>query len=355
MKILVVSGFLGSGKTTFIKELIRRTGEKPVILENEYGENDLDSRELAGTGPAPLEVLEFMEGCVCCTQKDSFANTILSISASLDPEYLVVEPTGIGKLSNILANIDRVSWEQIQVLRSIVVLAPRSLAANLRDFPDICKDQISNAQIVVFSKVEREDRDVVAAAADYVRSVNPRAELVQAHYTGQDDAWWRGLFLHEADRVAAQAATVARGGEGDGRAARSHDSRSHDDHGHDGHIHDGDHDHDGHSHDGDHDHDHEHAHDIDQLTFHDVSLTSFAQLVVLLEDALRGRFGILPRAKGVVRVGQEWLRFDVADGLYGIIAEESESPQTQCVFIGKQLDERALRSRFEQAAITQAS
>ena len=96
MKILVVSGFLGAGKTTFIKELIRRTKKQPVILENEYGDNNLDSRSLSGGGA--LEILEFMEGCVCCTKKDSFVNTVLSISAAMDPEYLVIEPTGVGKL-----------------------------------------------------------------------------------------------------------------------------------------------------------------------------------------------------------------------------------------------------------------
>ena len=88
MKVLIVSGFLGAGKTTFIKEAIVRSGKKPVVLENEYGDTDLDKQSIGQAGK--LEILEFMEGCVCCTKKDSFVNTILTISAGLDPEYLIV-------------------------------------------------------------------------------------------------------------------------------------------------------------------------------------------------------------------------------------------------------------------------
>ena len=88
MKVLIVSGFLGAGKTTFIKEAILRSGKKPVVLENEYGDTDLDRQSIGQVGE--LEILEFMEGCVCCTKKDTFVNTVLTISAGLDPEYLIV-------------------------------------------------------------------------------------------------------------------------------------------------------------------------------------------------------------------------------------------------------------------------
>ena len=106
MKILIVSGFLGAGKTTFIKELVRRSGTRPVIMENEYGENNLDATELEQSLSAQKEmkILEFMEGCVCCTKKDSFVNSVLTVFSGLDPEYLVIEPTGVGRLSNILQN-----------------------------------------------------------------------------------------------------------------------------------------------------------------------------------------------------------------------------------------------------------
>ena len=88
MKILIVSGFLGSGKTTFIKELLRRTGIRPVVMENEYGENNIDALNLQQSQPTDgeMKILEFMEGCVCCTMKDSFANSVLTVFSGLEPD-----------------------------------------------------------------------------------------------------------------------------------------------------------------------------------------------------------------------------------------------------------------------------
>ena len=122
MNILIVSGFLGAGKTTFIKELIRRTRKNIVILENEYGETNLDSQELAKSGEN-VDVWDMLEGCVCCTMKDSFAKSIMTISASLQPDYLVVEPTGIGKLSNILDNISKTTYEKIRILPPVAIIS----------------------------------------------------------------------------------------------------------------------------------------------------------------------------------------------------------------------------------------
>ena len=201
MKILVVSGFLGAGKTTFIKELIRRTKKQPVILENEYGDNNLDSRSLSGGGA--LEILEFMEGCVCCTKKDSFVNTVLSISAAMDPEYLVIEPTGVGKLGSILGSIRRIEYECIALLPSVLVLAPRSIDSYLKEFPEIYTDQIRHASKIVFSKSENESPDVLQRAIGQIRSLNDKAEIISSHYTTMSSAWWDALF--EGSESAAKA------------------------------------------------------------------------------------------------------------------------------------------------------
>ena len=192
MKILVVSGFLGAGKTTFIKELIRRTKKQPVILENEYGDNNLDSRSLSGGGA--LEILEFMEGCVCCTKKDSFVNTVLSISAAMDPEYLVIEPTGVGKLGNILSSIRRIEYERIALLPSVLVLAPRSINSYLKEFPEIYTDQVKHASKIVFSKSENESPELLQRVTEQIRAINADAEIISSHYSKMDDAWWNALF-----------------------------------------------------------------------------------------------------------------------------------------------------------------
>lgn len=324
MKILVVSGFLGAGKTTFIKEMLRKSGQKPVILENEYGQNNIDSRELSQNGPADLKMLEFMEGCVCCTQKDTFTNTLLTISAGLDPEYLVVEPTGVGRLSNITSNIQKISYDKISLVKSIVVVSPKSFYDNMAEFPEIYTDQIKHADIVVLSKIEHEAVEVINDAAAKIRAINPKAEITTQHYSEKDAGWWKQLFISRKetfngtesvtgntsyDTTTTEAVQVGTVSSDDPQTAAS-DS------------------------------------DIMSVDISDADLKRPAELIVFLEDVLRGTFGFITRAKGVLKIGDEWMRFDVADGLYAIVDEQSDSPVTQCVFFGKELDKAHLCERL---------
>ena len=301
MKILIVSGFLGAGKTTFIKELIRRSGVRPVIMENEYGENSLDARELAQSAPEQkdMKILEFMEGCVCCTMKDSFVNSVLTVFSGLTPEYLVIEPTGVGRLSSIMENLRPVLHDELRLLQPVVVLSPRTFRANMAQWPALCGDQIAHAGVVVFSKGEREDPAFLEKTAEKVRGLNPRAEIVSAHYSGQPDAWWRALMELPAEAPAAARETAE-------------------------------------------------EESFSQLSVRAARLRHPAELAVLLEDCLRGAFGQIVRAKGVLPVGGEMLRFDLADRQYAITgAPEGES---QCVFIGPALDTEALCRRLGTSA-----
>ena len=325
MKILIVSGFLGAGKTTFIKELIRRSGTRPVIMENEYGENNLDAQELErvieSPSPAPdgapspasgrgqeMKILEFMEGCVCCSMKDSFVNSVLTIFSGLAPEYLVIEPTGVGRLSSILENLKPILHDNIEILKPVVVLSPRTYAANMAEWPGLYRDQVANAGIVVFSKNEQEDPELLAEVAERIREINPRAEILQEHYSRRPEAWWRGLM----DLPAEELAVTEEGAE----------------------------------------------ESFDQLSLRGAHLENPAQLILLLEDCLRGELGHIARAKGVLPVGEEWFRFDLADRQYALTgAPEGE---IQCVFIGEALRKEELcrrlgTSREEEAFYTPAT
>ena len=322
MKILIVSGFLGAGKTTFIKELIKRTGTKPVVLENEYGDNSIDARELRGadlvngsendsakassdnntsTGDKKLEVLEFMEGCVCCTMKDSFINSVLTVFSGLSPEYLIVEPTGVGRLSNIIENLQPLMHGNISLLKPVVVLSPRSYRQNMNEWPELYKDQVANAQIVVFSKCEAEDPETLMQTEEEIRSINPDAEIIREHYSLQSDEWWRSVMELPAEAVSLSLSE-------DGNA--SSDA----------------------------------ADGFSQITLNHAQLKNAAELIVLLEDCLRGELGHVARAKGTIPVGNETLRFDLADGLYSITDSPEES--NQCVFIGKALDKEKICRRL---------
>ena len=296
MKVLIVSGFLGAGKTTFIKEAILRSGKKPVVLENEYGDTDLDKQSIGQVGK--LEVLEFMEGCVCCTKKDTFVNTILTISASLDPEYLIVEPSGIGKLGNVLASLEKIRYDRIEILPPVVILSPRSLGANLSEYGEICTDQIQNAGKIVLSKIEREDPAVVGETVEYLRRVNPKADILDTPYQQIEGSFWQSLFSAPGEVI---------------EVAEPSDKASE---------------------------------PLMQTTVRRGGFHTVGETVQFLEMLLRGGFGDIVRAKGVVRVGGEWMRFDLADGLYALSGAPEENAKTQCVFIGKLFDRDAIEARL---------
>ncbi|MBQ3076717.1 MAG: GTP-binding protein [Clostridia bacterium] len=298
MKILIVSGFLGAGKTTFIKELIRKTGQYMVVMENEFGETDLDSQELSKQNG--LEVMEFMDGCVCCSMKDSFVNSVMAVSASLDPEYLVVEPTGVAKLGNILENMNLITYERISLLRPVVILTPRSYLANLNEFPDIYLDQLKNASIIVFSKAENDTREELEEVIAHIRTLNTEAEIITELYANLDPAWWKQLLIDENER----------------ETVRTEDE----------------------------------ALDLDEITVRHGEMGSLGELVAFLEDVLRGRLGAIVRAKGVMRVAGEFLRFDLADRMYAVIAEDAEDPKPQSVYIGRELAKDELYARLHTEA-----
>ncbi len=337
MKILIVSGFLGAGKTTFIKELLRKTGARAVVMENEYGENNIDARDLKGSGTGEMEILEFMEGCVCCTMKDSFVNSVITVSTGLDPEYLIVEPTGVGKLSNILENLKPVLYEQISLLKPVVVLSPGVYRQNMNEWPELYRDQVAAARIVVFSKSERESPDVIADTEQRIRQINPTASIIREHYSRMPDTWWKALLrddTEETDKAGkpdglkeSEEQSKPAGFDGE----RSSIEKSNqlegtggepEPHGNSGRESD----------------------KMTSLTLRKAVLQNPAQLAVLLEDCLRGAFGHIARAKGTIPVGSGMLRFDLADRLYAITGSPEEMPQ--CVFIGTGIDKQKLAERL---------
>ena len=153
MKVLVVSGFLGAGKTTFIKTMAQCSGQDFCILENEYGEVDVDTA-LLKEETENINVWEMTEGCICCSMKQSFASSLLTISGALDPEYLIVEATGVGLLSNILANISQIEYDRIVLLRPVTIVDAGTYFYYQNKFDTTFQDQIQAAGTILLSKGE---------------------------------------------------------------------------------------------------------------------------------------------------------------------------------------------------------
>ena len=160
MKVLIISGFLGAGKTTFIKEMIEKTKKQFAIMENEYGEVGIDGKLLEDVNTdKKINIYELTEGCICCSIKADFSNSVLTIANAINPQYLIVEPTGVGKLSAIIDNIKKITYEKIQLLKPITIVDVNNIQNNIKKYPDIYINQIENSSNIILSKCEGKQQE----------------------------------------------------------------------------------------------------------------------------------------------------------------------------------------------------
>ncbi|MBQ4567673.1 MAG: GTP-binding protein [Desulfovibrio sp.] len=296
MKVLVVSGFLGAGKTTFITEMAHKCRQKFVVMENEMGAVGVDGGFLASSLGSDVDVWELTEGCICCSMKSDFASGVLTIENALQPDFLLVEPTGVGMLGRIIENLKQIAYERIEILSPITILDSLNWRLHASEFPEIFADQLSAAGTVVFSKAENLPPEERTALEELVNDHAPTAEVVSQPYARQPAAWWDEIW-----RKALDGTTLKEEPEADATPDLS----------------------------------------IASLTRPRVD--SPAVMAVFLEDVLHGRFGGIVRAKGTVSSGAFALRFDVAGGQYCLSgAEEQDGGETRAVFIGKNVDTAGL-------------
>ena len=298
MKILVVSGFLGAGKTTFIQELVRRTGRDFAIYENEYGQADIDARRLRQD--SDLKVWESTENCICCSGKQDFATSVLTISNTIDPEYLIVEPTGVAKLQSILDNVNQVAWERISLLAPVTVVDAVSWQNQRTDFPEIFDNQLSAAASVVISKLAPGSEDAAEPIKQLAAEMNPQAEVIaESSYADIPDEWWNALLTRALDGSVLK------------------DPASEKDEGP----------------------------DLETMALTHAELPSPTHLIWLLDAVSAGVFGKLARAKGTLPCGNQWVKFDLVERAWAITGDEPQE-ESRCVFIGRDLLRHGLREVF---------
>lgn len=298
MKILVVSGFLGAGKTTFIQELVRRTGRDFAIYENEYGQADIDARRLRQD--SDLKVWESTENCICCSGKQDFATSVLTISNTIDPEYLIVEPTGVAKLQSILDNVNQVAWERISLLAPVTVVDAVSWQNQRTDFPEIFDNQLSAAASVVVSKLAPGSEDAAEPIKQLAAEMNPQAEVIaKSSYADIPDEWWNGLLTRALD----------------GSVLKDPASEK------------------------------DEEPDLQTMALTHAELPSPTHLIWLLDAASAGVFGKLARAKGTLPCGNQWVKFDLVERAWAITGDEPQE-ESRCVFIGRDLLRHGLREAF---------
>ena len=354
----IFSGFLGAGKTTLIKKLIAEAfrGQKLVLIENEFGEIGIDGAFLREAGgQADLEITEMNSGCICCSLVGDFASALDLAIDRFHPDRVLIEPSGVGKLSDVAAAVAGLKRADVRPGACITVADALRCRMYAKNFGEFYRDQVASADLVVLSRTQGMSPEKLEAAIAQLRSIKPEVSLVTTP--------WDEL---EGSRIYAAASAGGNWAEALMEEEHHHhhddddDDDEHDDH-HHRHHEDDDHDdhhHEHHEHEHHHDHDHEHhhhhhdgEHDADEVfqswgreTPKSYSKDAIGAILDALED--EERFGPVLRAKGIVPDGNGgWLEFDYVPGEKQIRRGSPEVTGRVCV-IGAGLKEEALSEAF---------
>ena len=390
-KIDIVSGFLGAGKTTLIKKLLDEVfrGEKIVLIENEFGQIGIDGGFLKDAG---VEITEMNSGCICCSLVGDFGAALKQVLADYAPDRIVIEPSGVGKLSDVIAAVERVQAEAPDLhLNSFVTVVDATKAKiYMKNFGEFFNNQVEHASAILLSRTQKMDEAKLNTAVKLLRDKNAKAAILTTPWDQLTGA--QILSAMEGGHSLAQELME--------EIAHQHHHHDHDehcdcgchDHDHEHHHHDHEHedehhhhDHDEHCdcgcHDHDHDHhhhEHDHEHSCDEAACdaclacdmghehhhhhhdHDADevFTSWGRETPRkysredLQDALSALamgedYGVIFRAKGILPCddGQTWLHFDLVPGEFQIREGAADYTGRLCV-IGSDLKEEQLEKLF---------
>ena len=341
-KIDIFSGFLGAGKTTLIRKLIQEVykGEQVVLIENEFGEIGVDGGFLQDCG---IRITEMNSGCICCTLVGDFARALQEVAAKYAPDRIVIEPSGVGKLSDVIRAVQHAEVKGAQLNAFCTVVDAKKCKMYLKNFGEFFLDQVENAGCIVLSHTGDEKK--VEEAVRLLR-VHTQATIVTTDWQalkGEDLL----AAIEQKDSLEAELARLA---------AQAHDEHAHGEHCH-CHHHDHEHEHE-HEHDHDHHHDHGHEchHDHEHGHHHaDEVFTSWGaetgkvftkeEIEEKLAALGTGRYGQVLRAKGIVDGGDTWYHFDYVPEEADIRTGAAAVTGRLCV-IGCGLDEDALKALF---------
>ena len=274
-KVDIISGFLGAGKTTFIKELISKvySGEKMVLIENEFGEIGVDSRFMQDAG---IEVTEMNSGCICCTLVGDFARSLKQVVDTYHPDRIIIEPSGVGKLSDVAKAVSDMQEEaQIEVDSLITVVDGKKAKMYMKNFGEFLDNQIEYANTIVLSRTQMMDEVKLKECIELLREKNEEAAIVTTEWDKLSGDMIKAALEqgHDLKKEMMELISHMHHEHHDHDHEHHHDHEEHD-HEHEHHDHGPDctcgcHDHDHEEHDHDHDHEHHHDHEEHEHHHHD--------------------------------------------------------------------------------------
>ena len=388
-KIDIFSGFLGAGKTTLIKKLIAEAynGEKLVLIENEFGEINIDGGFLKESG---IEISEMSAGCICCSLVGDFNKALKEVVAQFHPDRILIEPSGVGKLSDVIVAVERTVDEcpGELTLNSYVTVADASkVKVYMKNFGEFYNNQIESAGTIILSRTQKLSQEKLEAAAAMLREKNPDAAILTTPWDELDGK----TILSAVEKVSLSDELLEKMRreheieEAEHEHEHHHHHDEHDEHDHE-HEHEHHHDHDedehDHEHEHHHDHDHEHGehcccgHDHDHEHEHhhhydengvcscghhhdhdaDEVFTSWgtetahkytrAELEFALGALDSGDYGTILRSKGIVAGEGTWYEFDMVPGEWEI-RERSADVTGKLVVIGSELKQHEIEELFK--------
>ena len=357
-KVDIISGFLGAGKTTFIKQLVNQVyaGEKLVLIENEFGEIGIDGGFLKDAG---IEITEMNSGCICCTLVGDFSKALQKVIDEYQPDRVIIEPSGVGKLSDVARAVEDVKEHaEIEISGKITVVDGKKAKLYLKNFGEFFRDQVEHASTIVISRTQMMTDDKIEECVHMLREENDHATIISTP--------WEQLGKDAISRALEHDARMEDllGEDHDHECGCGH----HHDHDHDhecgcGHHHDHDHDHEcgcGHHHDHDHDHEcgcghhHEHSHHhhhADEVftswgkeTAHKYTEEELENIVKALSE--NTQCGTVLRSKGIIAMADgSWKQFDLVPEEYEVRNGQADYTGRICV-IGTNLKEDELLKLF---------
>ena len=381
----IFSGFLGAGKTSLIRKLIAEAykGEKLVLIENEFGDIAIDGAFLKDAG---IEITEMNSGCICCTLVGDFRKALEQVVKDYAPDRIIIEPSGVGKLSDVARAVEAV--DGIEIGTRVTVVDASKCKIYMRNFGEFFNDQVENADLLVLSRTGMIDEAKTLAAAELLRTLNPTCGLIttpwdavsgeqikaameenglkrameelahehQHHHDDEDDEHECCHHHHHDDEDDEHECCHHHHHDDDEEEEHEHHHHHHDEdddedeHEHHHHEHDEEHEHEHHHHDHEHGHDHHHHHAdeiFDSFGMETPRKYSTDEISAIL-DALHDeeKYGIVLRAKGFVdgKDGQ-WIYFDYVPEEKNIRGGEAAVTGRFCV-IGSKLNEKALKELF---------
>ena len=337
-KIDIISGFLGAGKTTFIKKMIDEVynGEKLVLIENEFGEVGIDGGFLKDSG---IEISEMNSGCICCSLVGDFAKNLQEVLDKFSPDRILIEPSGVGKLSDVMASvIDLEKTHDVKVNALVTVVNALKASKQMKAFGEFFNNQIEYATTVVLSRSQKATPEQLEFCVKQIQKLNPKAAIIT---TPWDEIQGSQILKVIEGQDNLEMKTLAEA---------AHEAHEHE------HHHDHDHDHDHHHEHGEgctcgcHEHDHEHHHADDVFTSWGKETPHIFERATI-EHALKAfaeteDYGTVIRSKGMVQsTDGTWIYFDLVDGEYELRTGEPDYTG-RLVVIGTGIDEHQLEELF---------